>query len=243
MTFAEDRRACFASRVGRRAMWGALGVVSSVVLGCSGKTIQTGSASAGLGGSSADGDRSTASGASSVSGSQSDEGGRTVLGGSGNSDSQASGSTGSESTASAGSLSADPCSASAPFACVSSCAVQHPSVESPSCDGGRWLCPAGTQSVLDCATDSCAVRLQSCCDRVLGNLATPCGADGRVAPCAADQIPNVTLCVPAGTVGGSCPLSGLPCLFETQFCNADRLNCHCQATDGGLAWTCTLLPG
>jgi hypothetical protein len=230
-----------------QATWGAIGVVVSVVaLGCSGKTTQSDSAesvgadpfggtgSFGLGAGSAGGDAPAVSGASSlgVSGNRSGGG--------------ASGGSSPELAAGApNSVSTGVCSPDAypPFQCVASCAVQNPVSRSPVCDGERWLCPDGLQSLLDCAPDSCAVLLQSCCDPVWGNLTSPCGADGRVAPCAAGQIPNVTKCVPAG-MNGCYSFANLPCTLQGQGCDdGGQMPCSCQQTSAGLIWTCTTLPG
>jgi hypothetical protein len=248
-----------------QATWGAIGVVVSVVaLGCSGKAIQSDSAaSAGaapFGGTgsvgqgaesagSAGGDGAAVSGASSlgVSGSRSGEstGGGSTSGGSTSGGSASGGGSPELAAGAPNSVSTGVCSPGAypPFQCVASCAVRNPVSSSPVCDGERWLCPEGLQSLLDCAPDSCAVLLQSCCDPVWGNLISPCGADGRVAPCAAGQTPNVTTCLPAGL--DSCyPLANLPCTVEGQNCDdGGRMPCLCQATSAGLIWACATLPG
>lgn len=248
-----------------RAMWGEGGaLIASLILGCSGKvapsdaTLSAGTGPGGTdtverGGSSAGGGGAAVSGADTGGG---DSGGADGGGVSGNrggvsgnrSDvdgGNVSGGSGFETAGSAGSLSTDECSPGLPFFCVTSCAVQNPPTKAPTCDRGRWLCPAGMRSTLECAPDSCALRLQSCCDPVLGNLTSPCGADGRVGPCAAGQIPNISVCEPAGVGTAGCiSLEGLPCALENQSCqDGSHVPCNCRATDGGLFWTCFVLPG
>jgi len=204
-----------------RARWGAIGLV--VVLGCSGKTAESdASSSAGAAGGEI---QNGAPGGTSAGGSAESAAGATA------------GAPNTGDTA--------PCTPGAlPFQCVASCGQRAPETRAPLCEGGHWICPEGFQSALTCAPDSCALLYQTCCDPVLGNLTSTCGADGRIAPCAANQIPNTNRCVPASIGKNPCTsLENQPCELENQGCeDGSRTVCNCQATPTGLAWTCSVLP-
>lgn len=216
-----------------------------------------GSTSADSGGESAGGSASGDSGVGAAGGSANGAAAGTSVSGAGSS-SGGSGSSGLGGSSDAGSIGAagardtSTCSDGdyPPFECVGSCAEQGSPVTLPICDNQHWRCAGSTQSVLDCAPNACAVLTQTCCDPILGNIRSLCGADGRYAPCAPGQIPNTLICAPASVgVGGCASLAGTPCTLVNAGCNGGaRLVCSCESAETGLAdppltWMCSVVPG
>jgi hypothetical protein len=135
-----------------------------------------------------------------------------------------------------------------PLLCYDDCYVPIPEFVDVQCHDGQYVCPTGYTPAWECEPNACALDFQTtCCDTSSGRTSSPeCGADGRILPCADEQLDSGAHCVPEGYEADDCwELDGTECHEVNLSCSdGNRCGTRCSCStheDGSLRWNCGVL--